>query len=232
VLNLAFYCDQIIPENGAIDERLLAIIRSNGPGRRIGYIPSGPEPDRRFFRERGEYYARYGLDLRIFYDPDETHAEDAEAELFRCDAIHLVGGHTARFLARLKRSGLIASLRNWAHDGGVLIGTSAGAIIMTPTIATDALFTGDAPEDMMTEAALDLVPFEFFPHLDSRPTFLPELIRYSRFTSRPILACNDGDGLVVSQDRLECIGQPLWIANGEARTATNLPLNAIPITTA
>lgn len=227
MLNLAFYCDQIIPENRAIDERLLAVMAAKGPGRRIAYIASGPEPDRRFFLERVDYYAQYGLDLCIFHDLDETHGADVEAALFGCDAIHLTGGHTADFLARLKRSGLMPRLRQWAVDGGVVIGTSAGAILLTPTIATDALFTDTAPEEAMEETALDLVPFEFFPHLDERPTFLADLIRYSRFTPRPILACRDGDGLVVSNGLLECIGQPLWIEKGETRPARTMPLSAI-----
>ena len=227
MINLAFYSDQIVPKNEAVDERLLATMASNGLGRRIGYIPSGPEPDRRFFRERIAYYARYGLELCIFYDLDETHTRGDEAKLFQCDAIHLSGGHTGGFLARLKRSGLSSHLKNWATDGGLLIGTSAGAIILTPTIATDALFVGNAPEDFMEEAALDLVPFEFFPHLGSRPAFLPDLVRYSRYTARPIIACNDGDGLVVTNGELECIGQPLWIENGEMQLARNMPLSAI-----
>ncbi|WP_339760124.1 Type 1 glutamine amidotransferase-like domain-containing protein [uncultured Hoeflea sp.] len=227
MINLAFYSDQIVPENGAIDDRLLAVIASNGLGPRIGYIPSGPEPDRKFFKERRAYYACHGLDLCIFYDLEEMHTENDKAALFRCDAIHLSGGQTGGFLARLKRSGLISDLRMWAADGGLLIGTSAGAIILTPTIATDALFAGNDPEDFMNETALDLVPFEFFPHLSSSPSFLPKLIGYSQHTARPIFACNDGEGLVVTDEYIECIGHPLRIANGEARPADTVPLSAI-----
>jgi dipeptidase E len=227
MVNLAFYSDQIIAANEAIDKRLLAMLASKGPGRRIGYVASGPEPDRRFFRERSAYYARYGLDLQIFHDLDAPDGGKSEAALFSCDAIHLSGGHTAGFLARLKRGGMISRLRDWAVDGGVLVGTSAGAIIMTPTIATDALFTGNAAEEMMTETGLDLVPFEFFPHFGARPTYLADLIRYSRLTARPIIACNDGDGVVVTQGRIECIGQPLWIENGEASAACDLPLSEV-----
>jgi dipeptidase E len=232
MLNLAFYSDQIIPRNAAIDLKLLATMDSRGLGRRIGYIPSEREPDRRFFQERAEYYRRYELELCIFYDLVEAPTEDDTAALFQCDAIHLSGGHTRGFLARLKTSGMLSRLKMWADDGGLLIGTSAGAIILTPTIATDALFTGSAPENLMAETALNLVPFEFFPHLGSQPSYLPDLIRYSRITARPIFACNDGDGLVVTEDHIQCIGQPLWIADGETRAAGNLPLSAISMTKA
>ncbi|WP_245449404.1 Type 1 glutamine amidotransferase-like domain-containing protein [Neorhizobium tomejilense] len=227
MINLAFYSDQIIPENDAIDQKLLVALDANGLGRRIGYIPSGPEPDRRFFQERAAYYARLGLELCLFHDLDEPHALEDENKLFQCDAIHLSGGHTGGFLVRLKRSGLISSLRTWALEGGFLIGTSAGAILLTPTIATDALFEGQAPEDLMRETALDLVPFEFFPHLGSNSAYLPDLVRYSKHSSRPIIACVDGDGLIVTNDRIECIGRPIWVANGEMRLAQSMPLSAI-----
>ena len=41
MFNLAFYSDQVIPENEAVDRELLAIFESRGLGRRIGYIPRG-----------------------------------------------------------------------------------------------------------------------------------------------------------------------------------------------
>ncbi|WP_167375553.1 Type 1 glutamine amidotransferase-like domain-containing protein [Brucella cytisi] len=226
MINLAFYSDQIIPENEAIAETLLALMASNGLGSKIGYIASGPEPDQRFFRERRAYYLHHGLDLCLFHDLDEPHTPSDEDALFRCDAIHLSGGQTGGFLSRLKRSGLILRLKRWASEGGLLIGTSAGAIILTPTIAIDALFIGQAPEDLMNETALELVPFEFFPHLSSSPTYLPDLVCYSRHTPRPIIACNDGDGLMVTKGALVCIGRPVWIEKGKARPAHSMPLSA------
>ena len=71
MVNLLLYSDQIIPENSAIDMCLLELMKAREPGTRIAYIPSGSEPERRFFRERKAYYTQYGLDLTLFYDLDE-----------------------------------------------------------------------------------------------------------------------------------------------------------------
>lgn len=95
----------------------------------------------------------------------------------------------------------------WAADQGVLVGTSAGAMLMTPTIAADALFSNGSPEATADGAGFDLVPFEFFPHLDASPAYEPAFRRYSRFTPRPILACPDGSGVVVSSGRGTVIGR-------------------------
>ena len=227
MINLALYSDQIIPENSAIDIQLLALMKAEAAGTRIGYVPSGPEPEQCFFNERMRYYARYGLHLSSFYDLDEPHSAEETSELFACDAIHLSGGHTGGFLDRLKRSAMLDPLRDWALKGGILIGTSAGAILMTPTIATDALFSGGQPEDVRDGAALNLVPFEFFPHLDTKASYLPDLIRYSRHTPRPIVACNDGQGVVVSKGRVEFIGSPLWIVDGAIKQAKEITLARI-----
>ncbi len=227
MLRLAFYSDQIIPENQAVDKVLLATLASEGSGKKIGYIASGPEPDRRYFDERRAYYRRLDLDLCVFYDLDQPWSQKQENLLFQCDAIHLAGGHTGQFLTRLKRSGLISRLRTWASEGGLLIGTSAGAIILTPTIATDALFVGKSPQDVMKETALDLVPFEFFPHMNSNPSYLPALVEYSTQTPRPIIACNDGDGLVVTNGWIVCIGKPVWVEGGQTRPACSVMLNAV-----
>ncbi|TXH79660.1 MAG: peptidase E [Rhizobium sp.] len=227
MVNLALYSDQIVPENRAIDLGLLAMMTALGLGTRIAYIPSGPEPDHRFFDDRRQYYRTYGLDMSLFYDPEHPHGGEETDALFACDAIHLTGGHTADYLQRLRRSGMLPLLRDWALAGGVLIGTSAGAILMTPTIATDALFTGETPETRMKETALDLVPFEFFPHLNEEATYLKELVRYSKFTTRPIIACNDGDGIIVSNRRAIGIGKPVWIAGGDVRHPEDIRLDGL-----
>ena len=160
MLNLVLYSDQIIPANEKIDWALVGLM--DGRSRRIGYIPSGPDPGAVFYSQKQVYYARYGLTLDTFFDLDCEHSVAELAALFACDAIHLSGGNTAHFLARLRRSGMFEKLRDWANGGGILIGTSAGAILMTPTIAVDTIFSDGCPLDVADGAALDLVSFEFF----------------------------------------------------------------------
>ncbi|UVK41614.1 Type 1 glutamine amidotransferase-like domain-containing protein [Mesorhizobium sp. AR10] len=225
MINAVFYSDQVISANEKVDIRLTKLMRERG--RRIGYVPSGPDPDLWFYSEKRAYYARQGLDLDIFYDLDRDHDSAERDALLACDAIHLSGGNTAAFLARLRRSGMLDRLRNWANDGGLLVGTSAGAILMTPTIAVDALFSNKRPEDAKDSAALDLVPFEFFPHVQAKPSYLPDLLAYSTWNSRPIIACPDGDGVVVADGVVECIGDPFWLSNGSVERVRETALAAL-----
>jgi dipeptidase E len=212
MMRLVMYSDQVIPENDKVDARLLDLLAERG--QHIGYVPSGPESDRRFYRERQNYYAKLGLDLSVFFDTSRPLDEAGLATLLDCDAIHLSGGHTRAFLHILKANSLLGALAEWTRNGGLLIGTSAGAILMTPTVALDAMFSGEDPKAVRDSGALDLVPFEFFPHLNKSADYLPQLLAYSTETSRRIAACRDGDGIVVNGDVVESVGDIVWITNG------------------
>jgi len=85
---------------------------------------------------------------------------------------------------------------------------------MTPTIAVDAMFNGARPEDLREGEALNLVPFEFFPHLDAKPEYLSRLLSYSKTTPRRIAGCRDGDGVVIDQGNIENLGRIVWISDG------------------
>ncbi|WP_413709982.1 Type 1 glutamine amidotransferase-like domain-containing protein [Rhizobium sp. Rhizsp82] len=223
---LALYSDQVIAENAPMDRRLAEIARQRGE--HIGYISSGPDPDRSFFREKAAYYAEHGLTLDPFIDLDAVVPEDLE-RLFSCNAIHLSGGHTGHFLQRLHNANVFERLRSWALDDGILIGTSAGAILMTPTIAVDAFFLGQQPSDIIDGEALDLVPFEYFPHLNEDESFLPKLLRYSEMISHPVVACRDGEGLIVHSDGVEIFGKPLMIFQGSADVISLERLDALMV---
>jgi len=221
-VNLALYSDQIIGDDARMDLALLDMLRRAGRGLRFGYVPSGPDPDGHFFRDSQAYYARHGIDLSLYCDLDEPGLDRRLEDILGCDAVHLSGGHTGSFLQRLRASGALARLRDWVFDGGILIGVSAGSILMGPNIAVDGLFTGCPPEAVADGAALDLVPFEFFPHLNDSATFLPDLVRYSEHTPRSIVACRDGEGVVVERGIATVVGQPLLIRNGVV-TVLNQP---------
>jgi dipeptidase E len=212
-MNLVLYSDQIIPENRRVDEVLLSMLPSQP---RIGYVPSAVEPRREWFENRRAYYAQMGLPLQIFHDPilDD---EGSLTALLSCDAIHLSGGDTRHFHDRLTQANLMLPLREYASRGRVIIGTSAGAMLMTPTIALDAIFSESDPRLIGPSEGLSLVQFEFFPHLYADPCYLPRLLAYSRTHERSILACPDGSGVVVNNGSLQMIGNGLRINRGEAR---------------
>ena len=213
---LVLYSDQILPEADKVDRVLLALLGKSQP--RIGYIPSSADPQRRYYEARRAYYARLGITLATYFELDEAYDPARLEALLACDAIHLSGGNTYYFLHWLRRRDMLSPLRCYVAEGGVLVGVSAGAILMTPDIRT-AAFCGDAPMAGESDlAALRLVDFTFVPHFGQIPADLAALQAYSREHQVLLYACRDGDGVVVDGDQVTCIGDVTVIINGELVT--------------
>ena len=210
---LVLYSDQILPETEKIDQELMALFDKSSPT--IGYIPSSADPQRKYYEEQRAYYTRLGMTLSTYFELDKVYDPSRLEVLLDCDAIHLTGGNTYYFLHWLRKRNMLSPLRQYVARGGVLIGVSAGAIMMTPDITTAAL-CGDEPfEDDTDLAALHLVDFAFVPHFGDTAFGLEELQAYSRDCQMDIYACRDGDGIIVKDDRVKCIGDVTAIVNGE-----------------
>jgi len=211
---LVFYSDQEIPENAKVDQRLLSLLGNKSA--KIGYIPSSSDPSRKFYTHKKAYYEELGLNLALYFEIDQDYKSNDLDYLLSCDAIHLSGGNTYHFLYWLKSRGLILPLREYVYRGGVLIGTSAGAILMTPEISLSSIY-GDAPlegETMTDVTSLALVDFAFLPHLHSVNSVDIFMKEYSINHNSVIYGCQDGDGIIVDGDHVELIGDIQQVVNG------------------
>ncbi len=131
---------------------------------------------------------------------------DLIESLFTCDAIHLSGGSTYYFLYWLQQRGLIERLQHYAQHQGVLIGISAGAIIMTPEIAS-AQLCGDVPyAPLSNQQELDLVEFAFVPHVQDTLENYARMQTYANRQQRVLYGCHDGDGIVVVGEVVTLVG--------------------------
>ena len=200
---LVLYSDQISPLTDAVDARLLELLPA--PPVTIGYIPSAPDRKRLWFRQRIEYYARLGISLHYFGLEEEFEATEL-AQLFSLPAIHLSGGNTFRFLHWLRTRGLLSELQRYVADGGVLIGLSAGAIMMTRDVGCSAI-CGDAPYPSLTDnTGLGLVDFTVLPHFDGSATQYAALEQLAASFGSHAYGVPDGAGIVVEGSRVELIG--------------------------
>lgn len=206
-MRLVFY-SEILTGNSRLDRDVYELIGKEKP--RIGYIESETDEKRKYFQEVKDYYGKYGFSEFLYFDLDREYGSQTKVGLANCDAIHLAGGNTYHFLHHIKRRNFIHFLRDYAKDKGVLIGVSAGAIIMTPTITITTLFKVE-PEDenrlgLKDFSALNLVDFELFPHFDDADK-REKLKNYSKKTHRLIYACKDGGGIIISGKKAKFYGE-------------------------
>jgi dipeptidase E len=211
---LVLYSDQVIPENAKVDQRLLTLLGKPAPT--IGYIPSCADPSRKFYDNQKAYYAAIGIELTTYFELDKNFEPDKLPDLLKCDGIHLTGGNTFHFLYWLRARGMLDVLRKYVEGGGVLIGASAGSILMTPEIGSSVYYHDEAleGEEMDDLSALNLAPFAFFPHLNVREEYKTNMVHYSIEHTIPVYGCADGDGIVVDGDKVEFIGGVLKAENG------------------
>lgn len=213
--------------NALIHESLLDLALRSASGRRgrrvrMTYVPVTAQGANVFFRRFERRYRAFGGTHFRCVAPDLPElASDpaarrrAAAALLDSDIVYLAGGNTFSFLASLRRSGLLAVLRRFAARGGVLAGLSAGAHLLTPSIALAGYPPFDRDENQVglrgrALAAIDVVGFEFFPHYRHSRRYREALCRWSRGSGLPLYACRDGSGVVVEGDRFTAHGD-VWL---------------------
>lgn len=206
---LVLYSDQIPPLTKEIDDELKILF--NKPNPRVGFIPSTSDPERKYYKERKAFYYQLGIDLDVYFELDKEWKPELLELLLACDAIHLSGGNTYYFLHWLRRRNMMDTLVEYVVQGGVLIGVSAGSILMTPDISTSALCGDEVIEGETDFSGLGLVDFLFVPHFGAIPINLDELKKYSREHQIVVYAAQDSGGIVVIENEVKCIGDVLKI---------------------
>ncbi len=139
-------------------------------GMTIAYMPSdgasasNPKYES-FWRE---FVTAHGASLIPVDNSLRGDAVKAETEkILRSDALILTGGNTFTFLKHLQESGLGETIREFADMNKPIAGFSAGAIILSPTIAICNLPSLDSNEVGLDDlTGLGLIDFEVYPHYD------------------------------------------------------------------
>lgn len=208
--------DQILGLSDALDDALLAFLE--GTSHRIAFFPAATDKNNRYFHKACAHYDHLGIPRPLLCDIDAAFDPKTLQLALECDAIHLGGGDTALFLAALKRNGVLPQLRAFAERGGVLVGISAGAQILTPSIAVCAWL--DAPHSSKKnhgrsvmpspkEAnALGLVSFDFSPHDEGDAAVHARLVAFASQSGRRVIACHDAEGVAVNGQEVRLIGDP------------------------
>ncbi|UXY16293.1 Type 1 glutamine amidotransferase-like domain-containing protein [Chitiniphilus purpureus] len=198
-----------------------ALREAGVPQPRVAWIASGGLTDktRGFFAERCAHYARHGVaDVTLLVlQGGRTCTPDL---LLGYDVVHLAGGNCYVFLRRLHASGVFEALQQYIARGGVVVGDSAGAILLTPSIAIAGFFPPRRGKRSGDLTALAAVPFEFHPHWGSGGAALPALREYATATGHTLYAAPDGSGLAVLDGAVHAVGKVVQIAaDGSCRAA-------------
>jgi dipeptidase E len=178
------------------NSKLRDIFRGLLKNKTIAYIPASYSGG-----GRGDMLEYFELGFRksMTFNIGRNYEKSAEKLLFSCDAIHIGGGNTFELNFMLQRRGLIPKLREYVENGGILIGNSAGSIVMCPTIHI-AQFADKNELGLLGHEldSLDLVPFDMKPHWDYWARFKPEFQRYQKKSGRPLFCLKESQCLHIN----------------------------------
>ena len=151
------------------------------------------------YKEKNDHVPRAVSELEYlgltvdFFDLDQRPAQD----LLAYDVVELMGGNPYYLLDALRRHGGEAPLRRLA-ERGLLIGWSAGALALGPTIALADVFTPELNTPGLTDlTGLGLASVQIMPHYGEPPDGEERCRRYEKNHGCALIRLEDGEGVAI-----------------------------------
>ncbi|NEQ42305.1 MAG: type 1 glutamine amidotransferase-like domain-containing protein [Leptolyngbya sp. SIOISBB] len=172
------------------------------------FIASQPDTERHFFNQVKDFYKSIGVNLDTSIDLEGGFDEALMDRVLSKPIVHLSGGNTYRCLHSLKSRGLGEKMVEFAQLGGVFIGVSAGAMLLTPTIESAALCGDVNHVGLNNFSSLGVVDFMFVPHATNQQAEFHEARKLAIQRNRNIYLCNDEESIVILNKQIHLFGQP------------------------
>jgi dipeptidase E len=169
------------------EETILArIVPTSIQNKTIAYMPSdGIESAREYIKQWQAVAHKNNAKFNVINNRSKSIRE--KAKLLSSNILVISGGNTFNLLRNLRESGLDKSIKEFvAKPEFILAGFSAGAIVLTPTIAVCNLpVFGKNMAGIDDLSGLGIVNFEIFPHYDKQ-TQKTVLENYRKTTTNKI----------------------------------------------
>ena len=145
-----------------------------------------------------ETFAAAGVPRLAFFDLDTRPA----AELASFDFVYLAGGNPFYLLRRLRETGADSVLDDFISAGRPIVGSSAGAIVLGPSLRLVRVFDSTVPDlGWKDDDGLGVIPFAVLPHANrwrDRLRDYPRRVDLARTQSGcPVEEIDDDEGLAM-----------------------------------
>jgi dipeptidase E len=216
-MKLALYSSGLHNSDKATDTAVYTQLLQKKISPRFSLIVASPDAYDFVVPAFSNYLADYCSPIVDVIVPEKSSETEIIAKLEKSDLIFLSGGNTYHFLNNVRKYNLEPVLRRLAARNVVLVGSSAGAILMTPTIEATAYPTFDADKNDVSIkdlTGLSLVKFEMTPHYVPSKIADDELSKYSETNNRPLYALEDGAAIIVDGAKESLFGTIVMFDNG------------------
>jgi len=122
-----------------------------------------------------------------------------KVDFSKYNVIYVCGGNTFKLLKYAREANFKDTIVNLLNRGGIYIGVSAGAIILSPTIQIAASIDPDPNEVGLTNLeGFGLIDFEVLPHYT--PSLDEELANYQKMTTNEIVKITDSQAIIITEE--------------------------------
>ena len=213
-MNLLFYSGGPWNQNQLLNDELISMIGRKG---RITFIPASFEIGESWFPGFKQETKECGIKRHLLFPVDKPFKQEQLQDALSSEAVFLSGGNTFYFLHHLRRTGMLNELRQYAANGGVLFGLSAGSIIMTPRIDLAGLVPGESDDNdvgLKKLEALSLVNFQVYPHYRESKASIRRLTKHTQKLKHPVYAFPDGSGISIRGETISFHGRVTCFQGG------------------
>jgi len=143
-------------------------------------------------------FAKHGFTRLQGINLDDLHNAGELSSAF--DFVYLTGGNPIVFRDNSLRVGLSSRLRAFLNRGGVIIGASGGAMLLTRNVALFKLEGGTFSDAVASHDALTatgLLDYEMLPHANRfGVAVIEQLGEYARRVACDVITLNDGAAMI------------------------------------
>lgn len=177
-------------------------------GGTVAYISSEPQDSNRpYYKSTIEDYSHFGSYIKVdYFDLSDDFSDEALLKLLDYGAIYLSGGNTYVFMDSAKKRNIYPILKKHLENGGLLIGASAGSIMITPSINLAGIGGDKNTPNLKDTAGFNFVDFEFHPHYKDNDVS-DYLSEYMKGMERDLYVCKDGSGIFFSNGEIRLLGE-------------------------
>jgi dipeptidase E len=177
---------------------------------RVAYVPTAGNVER--YGKTGIASTIFSLTKYGFNDIDivdfTAAGVDWRSRLHAADVIYVGGGNTFHLLDQARQTGFDVWLRQ-SLENKVYVGSSAGSILVTPSIQVAALETGDENLPGLTDlTGLNVVGFEIEPHCDMMR--FADVERYADTRPNAVYALDDLSAVQYIDGQSQVVSSGSW----------------------
>ncbi len=197
----------ILTSNGLSSPALLRETKIHGKGNRAALVVTADNE----YKEKNYHVPRLSAELSALGFTVDLFDFDTQtsAELMTYDVVELIGGNPYYLLHSIQTHGFSDSLREFAEEK-TLIGCSAGASVLTPSLSLLDLYTPQMNFLKLTDlAALHLTNLHILPHyskfLKRFDRFEETCAEFEKQNNLSVIRLNDGDGVILTKEESRII---------------------------